>query len=51
MQCIGVLFAQVDLVFRAVEAEADGACCFAAVEIVDEERLNFLGHEVSPDRL
>lgn len=34
-----------------IEAEADGAFCFAAVEVVDEERLDFLGRENSPDRL
>ena len=38
-----MLFAQVDLVLSAVEAEADGAGCLSAVEVVDEERLDSLG--------
>lgn len=37
--------AEVDLVLGAVECEADGAGCLAAVEVVDKQRLYFLGHE------
>src|SRR6202034_4274235 len=37
--------AEVDLVFCAVEAEADSAGRLTAVEVVNEQGLNFLGHE------
>jgi len=44
-QLIGVLAAEVNLVVRAVQAEPDRAVRRAAVDVVNEERLNPLGHE------
>jgi hypothetical protein len=44
-QFVAVRGAEVDLVFRAVQAEADGAGRLAAVEVVNEQRLNSLGYE------
>src|SRR6185312_855592 len=41
----GVLAGQVDLVVVAVECEADRFRGFAAVEVVDEQYLDFLCHE------
>src|ERR1700733_8310811 len=38
--------AEVDLVFRAIEPEADGAGRLAAVEVINEQRLNSLSHEM-----
>ena len=49
LQCLAELVAvrgaEVDLVFRAVQAEADGAGRLAAVEVINQQRLNSLGHE------
>src|SRR5258708_8184015 len=39
-----VLSAEVDFVFRAVQGEADGAVGLAAVDVVDEQGLDLLGH-------
>src|SRR3984957_11976908 len=44
-QLVAVRGAEVDLVFRAVQAEADGAGRLAAVEVINEQRLNSLSHE------
>jgi hypothetical protein len=38
--------AQVNLVVGPVKAEADRAFCRTAVYVVDEQRLNLLGHEM-----
>src|ERR1700733_5301952 len=43
-QRLGVLGAQVDLIFRAVEAEAHRALGLSAVQIVDQQGLNLLRH-------
>jgi hypothetical protein len=55
LQCLAELVvvrgAEVDLVFRAVQAEADGAGRLAAVEVVNEQGLNSLGHERNPNPL
>jgi hypothetical protein len=55
LQCLAELVvvrgAEVDLVFRAVQAEADGAGRLAAVEVVNEQGLNSLGHEMNPNPL
>jgi hypothetical protein len=40
----GVLGVQVDLVLRAVQAEADGSLGGAAVKVVDEQGLYLLSH-------
>jgi hypothetical protein len=48
VQFFGVLSAQVDFVAHAVEAEPDGACGLAAVDVVDVEGLYFLSHEIAP---
>jgi hypothetical protein len=49
-QCLAELVtvrgAEVDLVFRAVKAEADGAGRLAAVDVINEQRLNSLGREM-----
>ena len=45
-ELVAVRGAEVDFVFRAVEAEADGSGCLAAVEVIDKQRLNFPGHEM-----
>ena len=42
-QFVAVRGAEVDLVFRAVQAEADGAGRLAAVEVINEQRLNLSG--------
>jgi hypothetical protein len=39
-----MLGVQVYLVFGAIEAEADSAVGFTAIEVVDEEGLHLLGH-------
>src|ERR1700735_3402314 len=44
-QLIAVLAAEVDLVVRAVQPEADRAIRRAAVDVVNEECLNPLSHE------
>src|SRR4029077_3120934 len=48
-QCVpqgqGMLGAQVDLVLRAVQSEADGTLSFAAIDVVDEQSLNLLCHD------
>ena len=44
-QLIAVLAAEVNLVFSAVKAETDRAIGGAAVEVINEERLNALSHE------
>jgi hypothetical protein len=36
--------AEVYFIVGAIEAKADGAFCLAAVDVVDEERLDLLGH-------
>ncbi len=41
-QLVAVRGAEVDLVFHAVEAEADGAVRLAAIEVINEQRLNSL---------
>lgn len=43
-QFFAVVCAQVNLVFGAVKSEVDGAFGLAAVEVVDKQRLNLLGH-------
>jgi hypothetical protein len=43
-QCVSILGAQVDLVLRTVQSEADGALCLVAVEVIDKESLYLLGH-------
>ena len=40
-----MLGAQVDLLLRAVQSEADGALSFAAIDVVDEQSLNLLCHD------
>jgi hypothetical protein len=47
-QLVAVRRAEVDLVFRAVQAEADGAGRLPAVEVINEQRLNSLSHEMTP---
>jgi hypothetical protein len=39
-----VLAAEVDLVLGAIEGEADGPLRLAAVYVIDEQGLDFLGH-------
>jgi hypothetical protein len=46
-QLVVVLAAEVDFVFCPVKGEADGAVGLAAVDVVDEERLDLLGYEIS----
>src|SRR5580704_4726822 len=48
VQFFGVLGAQVDFIAHAVQAEPDGACGLAAVDVVDVEGLYFLSHEIAP---
>src|ERR1700733_8715824 len=48
VQFFGVLSGQVDFIAHAVEAEPDGACSLAAVDVVDVEGLYFLNHEIAP---
>src|SRR5271165_4605557 len=43
-QFLGVLGTQVNLVLLAVQPETDRVFCFAAIKVVDEEGLYFLGH-------
>src|SRR5882672_9024136 len=43
----GVCFGEVDLVGRAVECKPDGLDSLAAVDVVDQGDLNFLGHAVN----
>jgi hypothetical protein len=43
--------AEIDLVFRAVQAEADDAGRLAAVEVINEQHLNSLSHEMNPNPL
>ena len=45
-QFVAVRAAKVNLVVRAVEAEAHRAVRRTAVDVVNEERLNPLGHEL-----
>jgi hypothetical protein len=45
-ELVAVRGAEVDFVFRAVEAEPDGSGRLAAVEVIDEQRLNLLSHEI-----
>src|SRR6185437_7349891 len=44
-QFLCVLGVEVDLVVGAVQSEADSAFGLAAVEVIDEEGLYFLGHD------
>ncbi len=46
-QFLGVLGAQVNLVLRAVQSNTDRSFCLAAIKVVDEEGLYFLGTLVS----
>jgi hypothetical protein len=46
VQLVGVLGAEVDLVFSAVEGKSDSACCLAAVEVINEKGLDPLGHGI-----
>ena len=46
-QRLGMLGVQVDLVFGAVQAEADSAFSLTAIEVIDEQGLYLLGHRFS----
>ena len=48
MQFVGVRSVQVDFIVGAVQSEADGACSFAAVDVVDVQSLYFLRHAIAP---
>jgi hypothetical protein len=46
-QRLGMLGVQVDLVFGAVQTEADSAFSLTAIEIIDKQGLYLLGHRFS----
>ena len=43
-QRVGILSAQVDLVLRAIQPEAHGSLCVAAIEVIDKQSLYLLSH-------
>ena len=43
-QLLGVLGAQIDLVLRAVQPEADGAISLTAIKVIDQLDLDLLSH-------
>jgi hypothetical protein len=43
-ECIGVLVVEVYLVVRAVKREPDCTFGLTAIDVIDEQRLDFLGH-------
>ena len=47
-QLVTVLGVEVDLVLGAVEGKADGAFSRATVDVVNEQRLDLLGHAAYP---
>jgi hypothetical protein len=49
-QRLGVPGVQVDLVLCAVQPETDGALGFAAIDVVDEQRLDLLNRPRTPSR-